>query len=134
LNAWTNLYETWYFYHGTWAHFNGVLHISLPPVCMCIPLSLLDNCSVKPLPRQRIQTQKLNNCWMRRFLCGPCFIKGKCKICSSQNFSLILVLPTQAFPGSWNKAVTLPVFKKGNITSVSNYRPIAIRNALCKVF
>jgi hypothetical protein len=39
LNAWTNLYETWYIYHGTWAHLNGILHKSLPSicVCMCIP-------------------------------------------------------------------------------------------------
>jgi hypothetical protein len=25
LNAWTNLYETWYVYHGTWAHLNGLI-------------------------------------------------------------------------------------------------------------
>jgi hypothetical protein len=36
LNAWTNLYETWYLYHGTWAYLNGVLHKSLPSVCMYI--------------------------------------------------------------------------------------------------
>jgi hypothetical protein len=24
LKAWTNLYETWYVYNGTWAHFNGI--------------------------------------------------------------------------------------------------------------
>jgi hypothetical protein len=23
LNAWTNLYETWYVYHGNWAHLKG---------------------------------------------------------------------------------------------------------------
>jgi hypothetical protein len=32
LNAWTNLSETWYTYHGIWAHLNGVFHISLPSV------------------------------------------------------------------------------------------------------
>jgi hypothetical protein len=36
LNAWTNLYETWYAYHGTWAHLNGVLHKSLPSVCVSV--------------------------------------------------------------------------------------------------
>jgi hypothetical protein len=30
LNAWTNLYETWYIYHGIWAHFNDVIHKSFP--------------------------------------------------------------------------------------------------------
>jgi hypothetical protein len=25
LNAWTNLYETWYVYHGTWANLNGII-------------------------------------------------------------------------------------------------------------
>jgi hypothetical protein len=35
-NAWTNLYETRYVYHGTWAHPNGVLHKSLPSVCVSV--------------------------------------------------------------------------------------------------
>jgi hypothetical protein len=35
LNAWSNLYETWYVYHGTWSPLNGVLHKHLPPVCLC---------------------------------------------------------------------------------------------------
>jgi hypothetical protein len=57
LNAWTNLYETWYVYHGTWAHLNGVFHKSLPSVCVpvCVSLlSLLGNGSVKTFPGQRI--------------------------------------------------------------------------------
>jgi hypothetical protein len=39
LNVWTNLFKTWYVYHGTWTHLNGVLHKSLPSVCMpvCYP-------------------------------------------------------------------------------------------------
>jgi hypothetical protein len=36
LNAWTNLYETRYVYHGTWAHLNGVLHTSFPLVILCL--------------------------------------------------------------------------------------------------
>jgi hypothetical protein len=61
LNAWINLYETWYVYHGTWSHLNGGLHKSLPSVCMSICmslLSLLGNGSVKCVPhnvaRQRL--------------------------------------------------------------------------------
>jgi hypothetical protein len=53
----TNLYETWYLYHGTWAHLNGVLHKSLPSVCICIPPSLLGNGSIKTLSRQQIHMQ-----------------------------------------------------------------------------
>jgi hypothetical protein len=33
-HAWASLYETWYVYYGTWAHLNGVLHKSLPSVCL----------------------------------------------------------------------------------------------------
>jgi hypothetical protein len=36
LNAWTNLYETWYVYCGIWAHLNGILHKSLPSVCVFV--------------------------------------------------------------------------------------------------
>jgi hypothetical protein len=48
LNVWTNLYETWYVYNGHWAHLNGVLHKSLPSVC----ITLLGNDLVDMLPRQ----------------------------------------------------------------------------------
>jgi hypothetical protein len=42
--------------------------------------SVLSNSWVKPLPRQR------KNCSTRRFLCGPCRIKGNQVNSSSQNF------------------------------------------------
>jgi hypothetical protein len=58
LNAWTNLYETWYVYHGS--------------VRRCIPL--LDNGSVDTFPWQQIHATT-KNCWRRRFLYGPCRIK-----------------------------------------------------------
>jgi hypothetical protein len=31
-NAWTNLHESWYVYHATWSHLNGIHHTSLPSV------------------------------------------------------------------------------------------------------
>jgi hypothetical protein len=46
-NAWTNLHETWYVYHGTWADLNGLLHESLPSVCVCI-------CIPRNVARQRL--------------------------------------------------------------------------------
>jgi Mn2+/Fe2+ NRAMP family transporter len=36
LNAWTNLCETWYVCHGTWAYLDGVLHKSLLSVCVSV--------------------------------------------------------------------------------------------------
>jgi hypothetical protein len=76
LNAWTNLYETWYVCHGTWTHLNGVPPISLC-VCLCIPLLLLlTNGSVNTFLRQLIQKQQKNSLTVR-FLCSPCLIKGE---------------------------------------------------------
>jgi hypothetical protein len=50
LNASTNLYETWYVYHGNWANRIGVLHRPLPSVCVSVCVCfilLLRNGSVK---------------------------------------------------------------------------------------
>jgi hypothetical protein len=60
LNDWTSLYETWCVYHGTWAHLNGVLHKSLPSVCVsvCISLpSLQGKGSVKCIPSFIVRQQ-----------------------------------------------------------------------------
>jgi hypothetical protein len=54
LNGLTDLYETWYVYHGNWANLNGVLHKCLTSVCMSVCVSLLSlqgNGSVKCLFR-----------------------------------------------------------------------------------
>jgi vesicle coat complex subunit len=55
-------------------------------------------------------------------------------ISSSQNFLLILILPTHIVSGARNITVNVSVFKKDNTTSVSKYRPIAMLNAFSKVF
>jgi hypothetical protein len=49
LNAWTNLYETWYAHRGTRAHLNDVLHNSSPQsVCLYVyPPPLFGSCSVR---------------------------------------------------------------------------------------
>jgi hypothetical protein len=36
-----NIYETWYVYHGTWVHLNGVIHKSLPSVRVSAYVSLI---------------------------------------------------------------------------------------------
>jgi hypothetical protein len=59
VGAWSSLYETWYVYHGTWAHLSSVFHKFLPLVCMYIPhLTSLGNGSVNTLLRQRIRATK----------------------------------------------------------------------------
>jgi hypothetical protein len=78
LNAWTNLHETWYVYHGIWAHLNGVLHESCSSVCVSVCLCL------HIVFRQRLGTHvsaATTNFCRRRFLCCPCRIKGKFASC-----------------------------------------------------
>jgi hypothetical protein len=41
LNAWTNFYETWYVYHGTSAHLNGVIRKYLPSIFVSVFVSPL---------------------------------------------------------------------------------------------
>jgi hypothetical protein len=117
LNAWTNLYELRYVYHGTWAHLNGVLHKYLPSVCVLYVYvarqrlgkkviaatntqaieALLDaSFSMRSMSYERrvyesvcvwpiVATKRLSkhvpaatkNSLRRRFLYGPCRIKGK---------------------------------------------------------
>jgi hypothetical protein len=45
-----------------------------------------------------------------------------------------LGLYQQYFPTIWKQVVIVPVFKKGNTASVSNYRPISICNNFSKLF
>jgi hypothetical protein len=58
VNVWTNLYETWYVYRGSWTHLGNVLHKSLPSVCVSVcsifRISLQGNGSVKTFPPQLI--------------------------------------------------------------------------------
>jgi hypothetical protein len=76
-------------YYGTWTHLNSLRHKSLPSVCVCMciplfllgnssvkdPLSLLGNGSVKTSPRKRMHTQQQKNYWTRRCVYNPCRIK-----------------------------------------------------------
>jgi hypothetical protein len=62
------------------------------PCHRVIPLWLLCNGSVRLLPRQWIRPQQYRNCWTRRFLYGPCGMKGSYAISSSQNFLLKLCI------------------------------------------
>jgi hypothetical protein len=64
LIGWTNLYETWYAYHGIWAHLHGALHKSLSSVCVsaCVsPLIVarqrLGNVCVEPFSSKQYTQQ-----------------------------------------------------------------------------
>jgi hypothetical protein len=91
LNSWTNLDETWYVCHGTYTHLNGVLHKSLPSVCVSVCVSLVGTRSINCIPhsvaRQRLRedvpaaTNTLNRrriFWTLHFLCGSCLMEGEC--------------------------------------------------------
>jgi hypothetical protein len=78
-NAWTSLYETWYLYimapeQISTAHFINPSHQSV------------SRCVFAIVTRQRLSKNgtaatnvlaKKKSYWTRRFLCGPCRIKGK---------------------------------------------------------
>ena len=36
-------------------------------------------------------------------------------------------------PASWKKAVVIPLFKKGDSSSVVNYRPVSLCSVICKI-
>jgi hypothetical protein len=59
--------QTWFVYLGTWAHHNGVLHKSLPSVCVSVCMALLPllgKGSVKCVPsfisRQHVPAQRIH--------------------------------------------------------------------------
>jgi hypothetical protein len=73
LNGWTNIYETWCVYHGTCAHLNGILHKSLPSVCIPICGSLIvarqrHGKNVTAAMNTHATIEELLNA---SFLCGP---------------------------------------------------------------
>ncbi len=45
-----------------------------------------------------------------------------------------LSLTTSIFPTEWKQAIVMPLFKKGDHTIVSNYRPISLISCVGKVF
>jgi hypothetical protein len=45
-----------------------------------------------------------------------------------------LSLTNATFPSLWKQTAVVPVFEKGNISIVSNYRPISILNNFSKMF
>jgi hypothetical protein len=72
--AWTNLCETSYVYHDTYANMCGVFNKILPSVCVSM-CTLLDKGLVKTLTWQWIHTQRQKEYWKCWFPCGPCRIK-----------------------------------------------------------
>jgi hypothetical protein len=42
-------------------------------------------------------------------------------------------MSTGSVPNEWRHATVIPIFKKGNSADVSNYRPISLTSAACKI-
>jgi hypothetical protein len=60
----------------------------------------------------------------------PSFVVKGCSeiVAHLLTFIFNLSFYMQTFPSSWKRTAIIPVFKKGNKASVSNYRPMAILN------
>ena len=60
------------------------------------------------------------------------------KYCAAEISPILQIIFTQSLntgelPSDWLKANICPVFKKGNRSSPSNYRPISLTSSCCKV-
>ena len=66
----------------------------------------------------------------------PSFLLRDCATCLSKPLHTIfnLSLNTHTFPHQWKSAKICPVFKGGNISDISNYRPISILSNFSKAF
>ena len=75
-----------------------------------------------------------------RATCGPdnipCFVVKDCAAALLKPLCFIfnLALRTSTFPDIWKQARITPVFKKGNMNGIANYRPVSILCAFAKVF
>ena len=65
-----------------------------------------------------------------------CFLKKTIKNKISKPLTLIInqMLESGIFPDSLKIAKIIPLYKKGNINSITNYRPISLLPTLSKVF
>jgi hypothetical protein len=104
LNAWTNLYETRYAYHATWARLNGVLHKSNPSVCLyayppIVARQRLDE-NVNATTNSHATTEELLDAW---FSMPSVSDEGKYAISSSYN--LFTTGLRRYCPGEQNRTV-----------------------------
>ena len=58
----------------------------------------------------------------------------KNEICSSITLIVNQMITTGIFPDSLKIAKIIPIFKKGDIEIIENYRPISILPAISKIF
>ena len=62
-------------------------------------------------------------------------LKKTCNtVCVPLSLLFNLLLSKSEFPTQWKTASVMPLFKKGDTSSISNYRPISLLSAVGKVF
>lgn len=78
----------------------------------------------------QFKSSKANNV----FDCDPAFVKKyRSILCTLITHLVNLSIKQYYFPNAWKSAVTTPVFKAGDPTNVTNYRPISILPVNSKV-
>lgn len=83
------------------------------------------NCLKKIKPKGTVGPDKIPAFLLND--CAPVLASPLCKI-----FNLCIV--TSKFPNVWKISKITPVFKKGEVNKIENYRPVAIINNFSKVF
>jgi hypothetical protein len=66
----------------------------------------------------------------------PSFLLCDCKTIFSSPLKIIfnLIIKTSVFPAKWKESRLCPIFKNGDKSDITNYRPIAIINNFAKIF
>jgi hypothetical protein len=110
-------YETWYACHGTCAHLNGVLHKSLPSICMCITPTVARQRRDKHVPAT---TNKYNN---SRIVVCMCL-----RVCLSIPLSLLRNNSVKTFP--WQRRIVGVVFCAVRVLSKES-RQLVLPRTFC---
>ena len=108
-------------------------HASLPPLQP--PITLLENISINDSDVADVLKLLDVNKASGPDLLSPRLLKEGADILSEPLAKIFnLSLNSSYFPTVWKQANVVPVFKKGDKTNISNYRPISLLSCVGKVF